>query len=72
MGRITVKGPGISERLDITDASLLASFGWGEFADFSKKFILGGTPQDGKWFRVSAAGEAAIQRIFDVWGVPRK
>lgn len=119
--RITVKGPGISEKLDITDASLLASLGWGEFADFSapiqernpteegyvitryvlmggttmrgldtftyypaseneesivyykgiidKKFIYGGTPQDGKWFRVSAAGEDAIQRIFDVYGV---
>jgi len=30
-----------------------------------KKFIYGGSPHDGKWFRVSAQGEAAIQRIFD-------
>jgi len=119
--RITIKGPGISEVLEITDEALLEPFGWGEFVDFStpiearphteggyiitryvlmggttmrsldtftyfpgsgdeesivfykgiidKKFILGGTPQDGKWFRVSVEGDAAIQRIFDVHSI---
>lgn len=119
--RITIRGPGISEVLEITDATLLEPFGWGEIADFStpiearphtergyvitryvlmggttmqsldtftyflgsgdeesivfykgiidKKFIYDGTPQDGKWFRVSAEGDAAIQRIFDVHGI---
>jgi len=118
---LKIKGPGISDVLEITDEELLKPFGWGEFADFDtpitagnntergyiitryvlvggttmhsldtfiyfpssreekstvyykgivdKKFIYGGSPHDGKWFRVSAAGESAIQRIFDVYGI---
>jgi hypothetical protein len=118
---LKIRGPGISDVLEITNVGLLISFGWGEFADFDapiaardnfdggyiitryvlmggttmrsldtltyfpgsgdedsivyyngiidKKFILGGTPQDGKWFRVSAQGEAAIQRIFDTYNI---
>jgi hypothetical protein len=34
-----------------------------------KKFIYGGTPYGGKWFRVTPAGESAIQRIFDAYGI---
>ncbi len=34
-----------------------------------KKLIYGGTPQDEKWFRVSARGEAAIQQIFDTYNI---
>lgn len=34
-----------------------------------KKFIYGGTPQDGKWFRVSVWGEDAIQQIFDTYKI---
>ncbi|MGB7875516.1 MAG: hypothetical protein WBL25_14120 [Anaerolineales bacterium] len=119
--KITIKGPGISGVLEITDKQLLEPFGWGEFADFStqiaaginteggyiitryvlmggttmrsldtftyfpgsgeeesivyykgiidKKFIYGGSPHDGKWFLVSAAGGSAIQRIFDAHGI---
>jgi len=118
---LRIKGPGITGILEITDAGLLAPFGWGEFADFDaliaaraeleggyvitryvlvggttmrsldtftyypgsedekgivfykgiidKKFIYGGTPQDGKWFRVSAGGEDAIQQIFDTYHI---
>ena len=34
-----------------------------------KKFIYGGSPHDGKWFRVSAQGDDAIQRIFDSYQI---
>jgi len=34
-----------------------------------KKFIYGGSPQDGKWFRVSARGEDAIQQIFETYNI---
>jgi hypothetical protein len=34
-----------------------------------KKFIYGGTPQDGNWFLVSAGGEDAIQQIFDTFNI---
>lgn len=118
---LKIKGPGITDVLEITDEELLESFGWGEFADFDapivekpdleggyvitryvlmggttmrsldtftyypgsgdgygivfykgiidKNFIYGGSPQDGKWFHVSAQGEAAIQRIFKTYHI---
>lgn len=118
---LKIKGPGISDVLEITDEGLLEPFGWGDFADFDtkvaarpdleggyvitryvlmggttmrsldaftyfpgsgddagivyykgiidKNFIYGGSPQDGKWFRVSARGVAAIQRIFDTYNI---
>jgi len=118
---LTIKGLGISDVLEITDAGLLEPFGWGEFVDFDnpipartesnggyiitryvlvgsttmrsldtftyysgpgdvegivyykgiidKKFIYGGSPHDGKWFRVSAQGEAAIHKIFDTYNI---
>ncbi|MGD8405247.1 MAG: hypothetical protein PVJ21_16405 [Anaerolineales bacterium] len=121
---LKIKGPGIADVLEITEEGLLASFGWGEFADFDapiearpdceegyviiryvlmggttmrsldtftyfpgsgdgqgivyykgiidKKFIYGGTPQDGKWFRVSAHGEASIRQIFDTYNISTK
>lgn len=31
---LRIKGPGISDVLEITDEALLEPFGWGEFADF--------------------------------------
>lgn len=37
-----------------------------------KKFIYGGSPHDGKWFRVSDKGEIAIQQIFDAHGISPK
>lgn len=122
--RITIEGPGISGKLEITDEELLAPFGWGEFADFStpvderthtaggytltryvlmggttlrsldtftyfpgqgdergvvyykgiidKKFIYGGSPYDGQWFRVSTEGESAFQRIVQAYGIPTR
>ncbi|MFQ5401687.1 MAG: hypothetical protein ACE5E7_19075 [Anaerolineae bacterium] len=37
-----------------------------------KNLILGGSPHDGKWFRVSTDGESAIQRIFDAHGISKR
>lgn len=118
---LKIKGPGISDVLEVTDEGLLEPFGWGEFADFDapiaarndteggyaitryvliggttmrsldtftyfpgsgdedsvvyykgiidKKFIYGGSSQDGKWFLVSARGEFAIKQIFDTYNI---
>lgn len=35
-----------------------------------KMFIYGGSPNDGKWFRVTEGGELAMRQIFTEYGVP--
>jgi len=35
-----------------------------------KKFIYGGSPNDGKWFRVTEGGELAMRQVFSEHGVP--